>query len=111
MARVVLIVLVVALVIYALVDLHQAERDTTRLMPWWLWLAAVLCLPGVGALGWLVLGRPTPPVSSGGRPPKPGVGALGWLVLGRPTPPVSSGGRPPKPPRAPDDDPDFLRGL
>lgn len=85
MPRVVVIVLVVALAIYALVDLYQSHSGQTRLMPRWLWVASIVCVPGLGALGWLLAGRPAKPLGPDGRPPAP--------------------------PRAPDDDPDFLRGL
>lgn len=82
MPRVVLVVVLVALAVYALIDLSQADGRRVRLMPRWLWVVAIL-VPGVGPLAWLFLGRPT----RGTLPP---------------------GGRRPL---APDDDPDFLRGL
>ncbi|MCW5954031.1 MAG: PLDc N-terminal domain-containing protein, partial [Propionibacteriaceae bacterium] len=53
-----------------------------RLMPRWLWAVAIILLPGAGAIAWLLFGRPT-------RTPS----------------------KRPRPPRAPDDDPDFLRNL
>lgn len=81
MPRIVAVVLLVALVVYALIDATQADGGRVRLMPRWLWLVAIVLLPGAGAVGWLAFGRPT----------------------GRRLPP----GRP----MAPDDDPDFLRGL
>lgn len=83
MPRVLAIVLLIALIVYAMVEVAQADGNRIRLMPRWLWVAAVIALPGVGALAWFLLGRPTRPT-----------------VRGR--------GRPPL---APDDDPDFLRGL
>ena len=86
MPRVLVIILVVALMIYALIDLYQAGRAQTRLMPRWLWAVAVVCVPALGPLGWLTLGRPAKPAGPA-LPPAPGR------------------------PRAPDDDPDFLRGL
>ncbi len=82
MPRVVIVIIVIALTVYALIEAIGADQARVRLMPRWLWLAAIACLPGVGALGWLALGRPT-----GGTP------------------------RPPNRPIAPDDDADFLRGL
>jgi len=88
MPRIVLVVALIALVVYALVEALSSDPDRVRLMPRWLWIAAILALPGLGAIGWLVLGRP-------GRGPAP-PGPLG-----------PSGRRP----LAPDDDPDFLRGL
>lgn len=81
MPRVVPAVLLALLIIYCLVEVAQAKSDAVRLLPRWLWVVLIIALPGLGALGWLVLGRPTRV-----RPPER---------------------RPP----APDDDPDFLRGL
>ncbi len=81
MPRVLLVLVVVTLIVYALVEAFQADASRIRLMPRWLWVAAIICLPGVGALCWFTFGRP-----SGRGPRHPG-------------------------PRAPDDDPDFLRGL
>lgn len=84
MPRVLVIVLLVALVVYALVDASQADAGRVRLMPRWLWIVAIILVPGAGALGWLFLGRPR------GRQLPPGQRSR---------------------PIAPDDDPDFLRGL
>lgn len=81
MVRVLFVLAVLTLIVYALVEAFQARESDIRLMPRWMWVAAIICVPGFGAIAWLVLGRP--------RPTKPGQG----------------------PPRAPDDDPDFLRGL
>ncbi len=82
MLRVLLVITLVALILYSLVESVQADGSRVRLMPRWLWIVAIVLLPGVGALAWLILGRP--------------------LYSGPP-----SGGRP----TAPDDDVDFLRGL
>lgn len=68
------------LMIYCVVDIAMAGAYKVRVMPRWLWLAAVVCLPLVGAIAWLVFGRPRPE-------------------------------RPKEEPKAPDDDPDFLRRL
>lgn len=81
MLRVVIVVVVVMMMIYCVVDIAMAGAYKVRVMPRWLWLAAVICLPFVGSVAWLVFGRPRI----------------------RPTPP--------KKPIAPDDDPDFLHRL
>lgn len=86
MPRVMLVVVVALLTIYCLVEVAQADPLRVRVLPRLLWAAAVILLPVLGPIAWLVLGRP---VAGGGEP-------------GR-------GGR--RPPRAPDDDPDFLRKL
>ena len=85
MGRYLPIIVVALLTIYCVVEVAQAQPYAVRRMPRWLWATAVICLPLLGAVGWLLLGRPNA-VSLGKR---------------RPT------GRP----KAPDDDVDFLRGL
>lgn len=81
MARVLLIIAVIMLTIYCVVEVAQARRFEVRTLPKWLWAFAVICVPVVGPVSWLILGRP------GARPAKP------------------------LPQRAPDDDEDFLKGL
>lgn len=83
MPRLVPWVLLVLLTIYCLVEIWQSDPLRVRVLPRWLWALAVVLLPLLGAAAWLLLGRP---VNQGPR-------------------------RPPPRPRAPDDDPDFLRGL
>lgn len=85
MGRYLPFVIVVLLTIYCVVEVAQAEPFTVRRMPRWLWATAIICLPLVGSVAWLFLGRPTSQ-SRGLRTP----------TL-RPT--------------APDDDVEFLRGL
>ncbi|MCA0250736.1 MAG: PLDc N-terminal domain-containing protein [Actinobacteria bacterium] len=82
MGRVLPVVIVVMLMIYAVVEVAQADPLRVRLMPRWLWVVAIILLPGFGAIAWLLVGRPT-----------------------------KTPGNRPRPPRAPDDDPDFLRNL
>jgi hypothetical protein len=85
MVRYLPIIIVVLLMIYCVVEVAQAQPYAVRRMPRWLWATAVICLPLVGALGWMFLGRPNAE-SLGKR---------------------KSSSRP----KAPDDDVDFLRGL
>lgn len=58
MARVLIIVAVVALTIYCIVEVAQSPTYRVRAMPKWLWAAAVICLPGIGSVLWLAFGRP-----------------------------------------------------
>lgn len=85
MPRVILVLVVIGLIVYALVEAWTVDGDRIRLMPRWTWFFAILLVPGVGALAWLVFGRP----------------------LDRP----GGGGGGQRRPIAPDDDPDFLRRL
>ena len=86
MARYLPIIIVALLMIYCVVEVAQAPRFAVRRMPRWAWATVVICLPLAGAVGWLLLGRPN--AESLGKKAKP-----------------------PTRPAAPDDDPDFLRGL
>ncbi|WIY83110.1 PLD nuclease N-terminal domain-containing protein [Propionimicrobium sp. PCR01-08-3] len=83
MARIVPIIVLIALTIYCTIEVAQARAWEVRRAPKWLWAVVVICLPGVGPLAWLFFGRPLPP----GRRPPPGEM------------------------RPPDEDEDFLRGL
>lgn len=81
--RQLLALLILAVMVYAIVDCAQADARTRRNVPLWVWVALILLLPGVGALIWLVVSRMAAP------------------------PPVVRHTRP----LAPDDDPAFLREL
>ncbi len=81
MARVLLFLVVLALTIYAVVDVAQSDRYRVRNMPRWMWTIIVIFLPVVGPILWLAFGRPAAKVE-------------------RKSGPIS-----------PDDDPDFLRRM
>ena len=66
MPRVLLILVIVAVTVYALVEAAQAHPARTRLLPRWLWFVAIVALPVLGPVGWFALGRPLPPSR---RPP------------------------------------------
>lgn len=96
-----LIVLTVLIVVWALVEVLQADREQIRRLPKWAWAVLVVFpLPPVGAIAWFFLGRPK--VEAGVPRNSPPVG-LNLPNLPRRTRYVA---RP-----APDDDPDFLRRL
>ncbi|WP_108870288.1 PLD nuclease N-terminal domain-containing protein [Tessaracoccus timonensis] len=81
MPRVLLIVAIIMLTLYCVIEVAQARSARVRRLPKWLWAFAVICVPVVGPISWLALGRPT------------------------------NAPRKPLPNRAPDDDEDFLRGI
>ena len=85
MPRVIAVIALIALTVYTLIEVMQAERFQTRNAPRWLWFAIVLVAPLVGPVAWFVFGRPD------GH---------------REIPPQQRPG-----PRGPDDDPEFLRKL
>lgn len=93
MLRVLIVVLPIALAIYALVDLVQTEEDDVQGLPKIAWVGVIVILGVVGPLAWILAGKKSRRILPGLLPPQPGTAGHG----GRPV--------------APDDDPDFLRGL
>lgn len=85
MLRVALVFMAIMLIIYCVVDVAQSDGAEVRRAPRWLWAAAVIALPVVGAVAWLAFGRPN---------------ARSIAEHDRERFPI-----------APDDDNDFLRGL
>ena len=98
MIRVLLILIPVAVTVYALIDALMAPRANVRLMSKWIWVIVILLLWIGGAVLWFVLGRP--------RNGKVGIGGASTqgTVSGTPM------GNAPRP-MGPDDDPDFLSSL
>ncbi|WP_433057318.1 PLD nuclease N-terminal domain-containing protein [Dactylosporangium sp. CS-033363] len=82
-----LIVLVVTL--YALIDCLSSERGDIRGLPRPVWFLVILLVPVIGPIAWFVAGRPRSLEQRAG------------VVAGRARKRVT----------APDDDPDFLRGI
>lgn len=85
MARVLPVVLAVALIVYAFIDcLRTEDRNMPPGLPKPVWLALILLVPVIGALGWLLVTRL--PTDGTSRPRR-------------------------QRPVAPDDDPEFLANL
>ncbi len=83
MGRALPFVVLLAVTVFALVDAVMTPRQQVARKGWW--VTAIVLLPMVGPLAWLVVGRRSRRL------------------------PGDPGGQ--RPPIAPDDDPDFLRGL
>jgi hypothetical protein len=119
-------VLTLGVTFYALLDAVLSDADEVRNLPKPMWVLVILLLPLLGAVVWLIGGRPSSGAATpggragnGGRAPGAGRGgaARGQHPSrgGRGGPPPSGGGRSGgsarRPPRGPDDDPEFLRRL
>jgi hypothetical protein len=76
-------VILVILTVYALVDCALLPRERVRGLPRWVWVFVILLVPVIGPVLWLLVGR--------GR--RAAVAKRGTRSF------------------APDDDPDFLKGL
>jgi len=93
MLKVLIYALPVILAVYALVDLVQTDEEDVQGLPKLVWVLLIVLIWVIGPIAWLVAGKR-------GRRWLPGLlrgGAGGGAGHTRPT--------------APDDDPDFLRGL
>ena len=66
MGKFVLAVAILALYIYAMLDLVRAPSAEVRLLPKWLWAVVVLFIFLIGPLMWLALGRPRAEYPPGG---------------------------------------------
>jgi hypothetical protein len=84
MARILLIVLTLGIQLYGLIDCAQRDDSEVKVLPRWGWILIIMFLPTIGAIGYLIVGRPKRPGNGGGKRKRT---------------------------IAPDDDPDFLRGL
>ncbi len=82
--RVVLAIAVLAIFVYGLVDVIRTDASRTRSISKPAWIVVMILLPVLGAILWLLLGRPTDDQPAARTYPRT---------------------------NAPDDDPDFLRNL
>ncbi|HSN42445.1 MAG TPA: PLDc N-terminal domain-containing protein [Propionibacteriaceae bacterium] len=69
MGRVVLVIVILSLSIYAVTEVAQSERFRVRGMPKWMWALAVIGVPVVGPVCWFLFGRPVTPKSQKDIPP------------------------------------------
>ena len=94
MLKILLYAVPIVLAVYALVDLVQTPDEDVQGLPKLVWVVLIVLAWVVGPVAWLLAGRKGRGVSGMLLPPAGG----------------SPGGRPRRV-IAPDDDPDFLRGL
>lgn len=105
----ILFLVALAVWLYCVLDAITADRDRVRRLPKGAWIAILLLTFEIGAVAWLVWGRPRGSESGmparGGRPRLGSSGRTAW-----PSRPGGAGsGRSGRP--APDDDPEFLARL
>lgn len=66
MARLLPVLVLLALTIYAVVDLAQSPDEDVPFMPKWLWLFVVIFIPALGPLLWVIISY-----GARRRPPRP----------------------------------------
>ncbi len=87
-----------ALLVYCLIDCIQTDSALVRNLPKPLWILLIVVVPIVGAIAWLVAGRPERSARSR-HVPWPSTATAGFPEYERPRP------------VAPDDDPEFLASV
>ena len=107
--RLFLPLLVLGVILYSLIDCLQTPRREITTLPKLLWLCLIVLVPVVGAMAWILFGRPNSVV------PRNPNSTLGWKWGGReprrPSTirPVNRGLK--RKPIGPDDDPDFIAKI
>ena len=84
----------IVVTLYAFIDCVLVPRAQARSLPKWVWIVVIVLVPFLGAVAWLIAGRPQ-------RQPAAVPGGPVARVLPRRS----------RTPVAPDDDPTFLRKL
>ena len=87
MAKVLIVLIPLALAIYTVIDAIHTEDTRVLYLPKLIWILLILLFTPIGAIAWLATGRQ--------RGPRSGSRGTSYQTA----------------PRGPDDDPDFLRGL
>lgn len=102
----ILLLVAIAFWIWAIVDAFLSDPQKIRFLPKAAWVVIILLLMELGAVLWLVFGRSRGVVraATGSREASP-TRDTGWTLAG--SGPAGRG----RGPIAPDDDPEFLRGL
>ncbi|MBN1172407.1 MAG: PLDc_N domain-containing protein [Micromonosporaceae bacterium] len=97
---VVLVFSEIALLTISLIDCLSSDREEVQALPKAAWLLVILIIPLVGPILWFAFGRPGHSGSPNSRPgDRPGGSGAGRQPSAR------------RRPLAPDDDPEFLKGL
>jgi hypothetical protein len=104
----ILFLVALAIWLYCLLDAITADRELVRGLPKGAWIAIVLLTFEIGAIAWLVWGRPRG-AAPRARPRLGSSGRTAWPARPGGQPRSGSFGR--AGPVAPDDDPEFLARL
>ena len=64
------LIIVIALMIFSIIDCSRTDESKIRSLPKWAWLVIILFVPGIGSIAWLIAGRPKGPGRGGRRKKK-----------------------------------------
>jgi hypothetical protein len=104
MLRLLPLLLILAVTLYALIDCLARDEEEIRVLPKVIWILIILLFTPLGPIVWFLAGRPRASAQTAGT------GAPDDVVGGYSLGSGSSAGRGGRP-LAPDDDPEFLRRL
>ena len=51
-------IIILALMIFGIIDCSRTPENQIRSLPKWAWLVIIIFVPGIGALAWIIAGRP-----------------------------------------------------
>ena len=54
-------IVITALTIYSIIDCSRTPETAIRSLPKWAWLVIIILVPGIGAVAWIIAGRPQGP--------------------------------------------------
>ncbi len=51
-------IIILALMIYSIIDCSRTAESQIRSLPKWAWLVIIIFVPGIGSIAWIIAGRP-----------------------------------------------------
>lgn len=51
-------IVILALMIFSILDCARTAESQIRSLPKWAWLVIIIFVPGIGSLAWIIAGRP-----------------------------------------------------
>ena len=51
-------IIVLALMIFSIIDCSRTAENNIRSLPKWAWLVIIIFVPAIGSIAWIIAGRP-----------------------------------------------------
>jgi len=55
---VIALIITLALMIFSIIDCSRTAENNIRSLPKWAWLVIIIFVPAIGAIAWIIAGRP-----------------------------------------------------